>query len=168
MPHGRRIPVIGDIPAAPGAPGPGQGGAPAPTQGFGPRQRAKRLLRQGAGLQPASDVQPTSGLPPAIEALLNLQLAGGLLSQEKFEARISSSRVPTSAVLGASRRPPGRPAPLPRRGPALTTPMVSTGPVQPRRITPTGSNLAPGVLPASGEVVGARLNRAFARRPFLF
>jgi hypothetical protein len=105
MPHGSRVPIEGDILLTPGAPGPGQGGPPAPVSGFGPRQRAKRLLRQAAGLQPPSDVQPRSSLHPAIEAALNLQLEAGLLSREKFEAR---TRPPTSGAgpEGPAARPP--------------------------------------------------------------
>lgn len=113
MPHrDRGIPIIGDIPLAPGAPGPGQGGPPVAEQGFGPRQRAKRLLRQAAGLQPPSDVQPASGRAPAIEAALNLQLAEGLISQEQF-AKATGRVDPTtglplpgtiSEVAGVSRR----------------------------------------------------------------
>lgn len=101
-----RIPVEGDIPATPGAPGPGQGGPPAPEQGFGPRQRAKRLLRQAAGLQPASDVQPSSGLAPAIEAALNLQRAEGLITQGKFEKALGRGAptvaAPTSRTSAAT------------------------------------------------------------------
>lgn len=102
-----RIPIEGDIPMTPGAPGPGQGGPPAPVSGFGPRQRARRLLRQAAGLQPPSDVQPRSGLHPAIEAALNLQVAAGLLPQEKFEER-TRPRPPTSGggPEGPAVRPP--------------------------------------------------------------
>jgi len=99
-----RIPIEGDIPAAPGAPGPGQGGPPAPVSGFGPRQRAKRLLRQAAGLQPPSDVQPKTGRAPAIEAALNLQLAEGVISKEQFAKATGGGDI----TRGASRPiPPG-------------------------------------------------------------
>jgi hypothetical protein len=114
-----RIPIEGDIPSTPGAPGPGQGGPPGVRQGgpaggpgFGPKQRAKRLLRQAAGLQPASDVQPRSGLAPAIEASLNLQLAAGRISQEQFDQAVGGGRPPTSEVAGvatAGVRQPGAP-----------------------------------------------------------
>lgn len=106
MPHDRGIPIIGDIPLAPGAPGPGQGGPPAPAQGFGPRQRAKRLLRQAAGLQPASDVQPVSGRPPAIEALLNLQRAEGLITEGQLEKALGRG-APTATTERAGARRAG-------------------------------------------------------------
>ena len=55
------------------------------VNGFTPRVRAKRLLQQSAGLMPPSDVRPATGLAPAVEAALNLQLAEGLITQEQFQ-----------------------------------------------------------------------------------
>lgn len=90
MPHrDRGIPIEGDIPLAPGAPGPGQGGppAPTPTQRLA-KQRARSLLRRGAGLEPRGGTQFRTGVPAAVEAQLNLQLAEGLISQSQFEQAI--------------------------------------------------------------------------------
>lgn len=144
-----RVPVIGDIPPTSGAPGFDQGGPPAPTQGFGPRQRAKRLLRQGAGLQPASDVQPATGLNPAIEALFNLQLSAGLLPQQKFDELTRGPRVSEVAGTSAARRRPGQA-------------------VQPRRAA-TGPSRTPGLSSSIGPPIAGQtgtLSRIFSRRIF--
>lgn len=163
MPHGRGIPIIGDIPPTPGAPGPEQGGAPIPPQvgppsgGFSPRTRAKRLLRQAAGLQPASDVQPRSGLAPAIEAALNLQLSEGLISQEAFNKAVGrpATTATTAATPEAGRRTSlragARKVRARRAGLIAGATQAASGPLV----------ASPGLLPQIADLFGTRRRQTF-------
>lgn len=146
MPHGSRIPRI---PAIPGAPGPGQGGAPRPTSPF---------------------QHFTGRAPTSLDALRLLQ-AGGTQTESKRLLREAAG------------------LPQQRQGVGAFGGVASTQPVTPRRGGDTGRGGTPDIfrfpkgeapparpgrpgatpgLPSSGEVIGSRFRRAFARRPFLF
>jgi hypothetical protein len=70
--------------------------------GFGPQVRAQRLLRQGAGLMPGPSV-PVSTRRPEIQALLNLQLGAGMITESQFQTALSA---PPAARPSASVQAP--------------------------------------------------------------
>jgi len=76
--------------------------------GFGPRIRAQRLLRQSVGLMPPSDVRPKTGLAPAVEAALNMQLATGLITKRQFQ---KATGAPVSQPVGGVAPGPKRTVP---------------------------------------------------------
>jgi hypothetical protein len=57
--------------------------------GFGPKIRAERLLRQGAGLMPGPTT-PRSKRSPEVQALLNLQLGAGMITEPGFQKAMAA------------------------------------------------------------------------------
>jgi hypothetical protein len=92
---------------------------------FGPKVRAERLLRQSAGLMPPSDTQPASTRPAAIQALLNLQLGAGMITEGRFQKIIGGGETVPPAPATASTRPGSRPVPNARIASAAPRPLVS-------------------------------------------